>query len=152
MSEEICSPDLVWSQDSIKLSPDKLISTSSQESVVLSPVSFRNLSQETSSSIKSELQHPFEYLQDVSQSDQIEILNVIIPQLETLSGVSDVNFIRLVHLAGKHCNADLKKEANYFRSTESRQMENVLLGQLRIGLRLILEKVFFPFIFNLQLF
>ena len=71
-------------------------------------------------------------LKSMSMEDKFHALNIIIPQLKDLSGVSEVNFISLVRLVGDNISSEIKKEANYFRSTESRQLENTVFSATEI--------------------
>ena len=70
----------------------------------------------------------FEHLKNSSDEEKIKVLNIIIPHLETLSGLSCENFLSLVQLVGNHCYEDVRKEANYFRSAESRDLEKTLFS------------------------
>lgn len=118
------SPDLIWSQGSIQLSPDEILTPNQM------PTS-QEILHESQDSVRP-VWKSLDDLKNVSLEDKVEALNIIIPELKDLSGVSDVNFVSLVRLVGGNITAEIKKEANYFRSTESRHLDKTVFSASEI--------------------
>ena len=55
-----------------------------------------------------------------NNEERIKFLNIIIPQLETLDGITEENVNKLAKLVGNQCHQKLKSEANFYRLKRSR--------------------------------
>ena len=61
-----------------------------------------------------------ENFSDLKNEEKTRILNIIIPQLETLDGVVKSNVNKLAKLIGSFCHPELKNEAHFYRLKRSR--------------------------------
>ena len=113
---EILTPDEVQREVEI-LTPDEIIT-----SHALQPSELRT--NQTPDGIQTP--DKLENLRNVCEEGKNKLLNVLIPQLSDLSGLTYENYLILVRLVGQHCSEDIKKEASFYRSCESRELENVL--------------------------
>ena len=67
---------------------------------------------------------------DKKSGEATAVLNSIIPHLHNLDGVLEENVTMLIRLIGSHLNSEIKAEANYYRSKQSRDFDNNLMSSL----------------------
>jgi hypothetical protein len=58
-----------------------------------------------------------------SDSDPLQMLEVLVTDMATLDGIQDVFLTKLIKLVGDQLNKEIKAEANYYRSKRSREFE-----------------------------
>ena len=69
-------------------------------------------------------------ISNLEHEDVVRVLNVAIPQVQNLNGVSEENLNRMAHLLGSQFCPEVKSEANSMRGTHPRDGESFCASEL----------------------